>query len=107
MGKFLWIVGAATLVVAVYVVMNQQLGPIATSDNVEDTAAGIGGWGTKQRVTGTGSQLKGKVEQGAGDLLGNQNLSNQGTFDQAAGAVKDAAGKAAGAVSDAVRKLNQ
>lgn len=107
MSKFFWILGAATLAVAAYVVMNQQLGPVASADGVEDAASALGGWGTKQRVTGTGGQLKGKVEQGAGDLLGNSGLSNQGAFDQAAGAVKDAAGKAAGAVSDTVRKLNQ
>lgn len=106
MGKFFWILGAATLAVAAYVVMNQQLGPLVTSDGVEDTASAIGGWGTKQRVTGTGGQLAGKLKGTAGDLLGNNKLASEGAFDQAAGAVKDAAGKAAGAVADAVRKLN-
>lgn len=106
MSKFFWILGAVTLGVAAYVVMNQPLSQFASSDNIEDTASGIDGWGTKQRVTGTGGQLKGKVKQGAGDLLGNDKLSTEGAFDQATGAVKDAAGKAAGAVADAVRKIN-
>lgn len=106
MGKIFWILGAATLAGSVYLVMKQPLGPLVSTDTVEDTAGGIGGWGTRQRVVGTGGQLKGKVKQGAGDLLGDDRLSASGAFDQASGAVQKAAGKAAGAVADAVRKLN-
>lgn len=107
MSKLFWVLGAVTLGVAAYVVMNQPLGQLATTDDVEDTASGIEGWGTRQRVVGTGGQLKGNLKQGAGDLLGNDKLKTEGAFDQAAGAVQDAAGKAAGAVANTVRKLSQ
>lgn len=107
MGKFFWILGAVTLGVAAYAVMNQPLGQLAPTGGMEDTAGKIDGWGTKQRVAGAGGQAKGKVEQTAGNLLGSDKLGTQGAFDQAAGAARDAAGKAAGAVADTVRKLSQ
>ena len=103
MGKFFWILGGTALAIGIYAVMQQQNEELASANG----AKGIDDWGTKQRVAGTGGQLKGKVEGGAGDLLGSEKLANQGAFDQAAGAVQDAAGKAAGAVADAVRGLNK
>ncbi len=105
MGKYVWVLCGATLAASIYLVMKQPLGPTAPVDGSDETIGKLFGWGAKQRVAGTGGQLKGKVEQGAGDLLGNEKLSNEGVFDQIAGTVQDAAGKAANAVADTVRKL--
>lgn len=107
MTKFLWIIGGATLAAAVYVVMNQSVGPLAPADGVEDTAARLGAWGTKQRVTGAGGQVLGRVEQGAANLAGNPDLADQGVFDEAAGAMKNAAGKAAQAVGSTIHEINK
>lgn len=107
MNKFLVILGGATLAVAAYVIMNQQLGITAPADGVDDAGNQAGTWGTKQRGFGIGGQLKGKVEQGAGKLTGNSDLQTQGAFDQAKGAVKDAAGQVAQAVGGTIHDLNK
>ncbi len=104
MNKFLLLVGGTALGVAAYVVLKQ---PVAQpADDVDAAAARIGGWGTKQRVGGVGGQLKGKLEQGAASLTGDPDLGNQGAYDEAAGAVQNAVGKAAHAVESTVRDLN-
>ena len=102
--KYIWILGGAILAVGAWLVVNQQqLAPV----NGVDTAAGnIGASGAKQRAFGTGGQLKGKVEQGAGSLTGDADLNNQGAFDEAKGAVKDAAGKAAQAIGSTLHDVN-
>ena len=98
MGKFLLILGAASLGVAAYVIFSNEGG--LAGDGDFSTEAGA--WGTKQRVTGTGGKLGGKLEKGFGDLTGDPAVQGQGLVDQAVGTVKDAAGQAAHAVSDAV-----
>ena len=107
MSKFLWILGGATLAAAVYVVMNQQLGITAPADGVDEAGNNVGAWGTKQRAYGVGGQAKGKVEQFASKLTGDSDMANQGVWDEAAGAVKDAAGKAAQAVGSTIHELNK
>ena len=106
MSKFLWILGATTLGIAAYVVVSQQIGQTATADGVEDAANKAGAWGTKQRVFGTGGQLKGKLEQGVAGFTGDQDTADKGGFDEATGAVKDAAGQAAQALGSTIHKLN-
>ena len=76
MGKFFWILGGTALAIGVYAVMQQQNEELASANGVKGTAKGIDDWATKQRVAGTGGQLKGKVEGGAGDLLGSDKLAN-------------------------------
>lgn len=53
------------------------------------------------RVEGTGKEVKGNVEEKSGQLLGNQNLAQQGQSDRSAGQAEDAWGK----FKDAVRGL--
>ncbi len=101
MGKFLWFVGLASLGVAAYVVYNDSLG-VRTADGADDLSAQIGNWGTKSRVKGTGGVLGGKIEQGLGSLVGDPAVEGQGALDETVGRVKDAAGQAAHAVSDAI-----
>ncbi len=107
MSKFLWILGGATLAVAAYVVMNQQLGLAAPADGLDEAGNNLGAWGTKQRAFGTGGQLKGKVEQFGANLTGDSDLGDKGVFDEATGAVKDAAGKVAQAVGSTIHDLNK
>ena len=107
MRKLLWLVGSSTLGLAAYVLLNGGAGQTVPADGVDEAASDIGAWGTKQRAFGTGGQLKGKVEQGAADLTGSGDLGAKGTFDEAKGAVKDAAGQAAHAVEQTIHELNK
>ena len=107
MGKFLWILGGATLATAVYLVMNQQLGQPLPVDGVEGAAARAGAWGTKQRATGAGGQLFGKAEQAVGNVTGNPDRTDKGAVDEATGAVKNAVGKVAQAAGQTLHDLNK
>ena len=103
-----WIIAGVSLGLLVYVVANAPSTQYAgASDDVEDAANKTSAWGTKQRVTGTGGNLVGKLKEGAGSLTGDDQLQGEGLVDQAAGAVKDAAGQAAHAVSDTLHDLNK
>jgi uncharacterized protein YjbJ (UPF0337 family) len=103
MNKFMWILGAACLGVAAYVLLNGQQGAgMTTGDAADELGARAGNWGTKNRVKGTGGVLGGKLEQGLGSLTDDKAVKGKGALDEAVGHVKDAAGKAANAVSDAV-----
>jgi uncharacterized protein YjbJ (UPF0337 family) len=53
------------------------------------------------RVEGSGKEMKGNVEEKAGQVLGNQKLESQGRNDQSAGQAQSAWGK----IKDAVREL--
>ncbi len=102
MGKFLWILGAASLGVAAYVILNDRSDPLRTSDGLDEFTGRADLWGAKQRVTGTGGVLGGKVEQGIGRLTDDPAREGEGVLDETVGRVKDAAGQAAHAVTDAV-----
>jgi uncharacterized protein YjbJ (UPF0337 family) len=105
MNKLLWLVGGTALALAVFAILNAP--DPAPADGVDAAAGKLGGWGTKQRLTGAGGQLFGKAEQAVGDVTGNENVSNQGAFDQAAGAVRNAAGQAAQALGSTIHDLNK
>lgn len=103
-----WIIaGSAIAIALVYVVNNAPAPAYATGDpDVEDAARKTSAWGTKNRVTGTGGDLVGKVKEGFGRATGDDELAGEGVADQAVGKVKDVAGQAAHAVSDTIRDLN-
>lgn len=109
MKRLFFLVSTAALGLAAYLILKSPGSNLASAspDDLDTAADHVGGWGAKQRVTGAGSSVAGSVEQAAGDLVGNQHLSNQGAFDQAKGAVKDAAGQVANAVEGAVHDLNR
>ena len=51
---------------------------------------------------GTFDDAKGRLKEAAGDLTDNQDLRNEGKVDKAAGAVKDKVSDAADKVKDAI-----
>ncbi len=103
MSKFMWILGATCLGVAGYLFFTDSLGTQGGSgDELDEFGERVGNWGTKNRVTGTGGQLGGKLKQGVGKLTGDEKLQGEGALDEGVGTVKDAAGKAAHAVKDAI-----
>lgn len=105
MSKFLWLVGGTALALAVYAILNDQ--NQLAGDGVDRAAADVGGWGLKQRVTGTGGGVLGNVKEFTGKVTGDEQLRGEGVFDQATGAVKDAAGKAAEALGSTIHDLNK
>ncbi len=102
MSKFLWILGAASLGVAAYVILSDRSPSFSTGSGLDDFTDQADLWGAKQRVTGTGSVLGGKLEQGFGKLTDDPAREGEGVLDETIGRVKDAAGQAAHAVTDAV-----
>ncbi len=108
MNKFMWILGATCLGVAAYVLLNGSQGAgLAGADDVDEFGDRLSGWGSKNRMKGTGGVLGGKLKQGFGDITGDDRTKGEGVVDEAVGHVKDTAGQAAHAVSDAVSDLNR
>lgn len=107
--KLPWILAGVGIGLAIYVIKNQPAPRYATGTdpNVDDAAAKASGWGAKQRVTGTGGSIVGKVKEGFGRATGDDSTAAEGVVDQAVGAVKDAAGKVAGAVGDTLHDANR
>jgi uncharacterized protein YjbJ (UPF0337 family) len=108
MKQLSWILAGGALAAAVYLLINQTSQPeYATgSGTLEDAAHKTFGWGTKQRATGVGANLVGKVKEGFGRATGNQDLADEGVGDQVAGSLKDAAGKVAHAAAETIHDLN-
>jgi uncharacterized protein YjbJ (UPF0337 family) len=103
-----WVIAGAGVGIAAYVVLNQPGPQYATgNDDVEYAAGRTSFWGSKQRLSGTGRGLAGRVKEGVGRVTGDDQLADQGVADQVAGAVKDTAGQAAQAVGQAIHELNR
>jgi uncharacterized protein YjbJ (UPF0337 family) len=103
-----WIIAGVAIGLAAYVVLNQP-GPqyVAGNDDFEDAAGRTTLWGSKQRLSGTGRGLVGKLKEGVGRVAGDDQLAGDGVVDQVIGGVQDTAGKAAHVVGDAIHELNR
>jgi uncharacterized protein YjbJ (UPF0337 family) len=108
MRAFPWIIAGIGIGVAACVILNPPV-PEDTmvSDDVEHAARRTFGWGTKQRATGAGQQVVGKIKEGFGNITGNDDLAGEGVMDQVAGATRDAAGSVAHAVGETIHDLNR
>jgi uncharacterized protein YjbJ (UPF0337 family) len=103
-----WIIAAAGLGVAAYVLANTPGPEYATgNDDLEDAARRTAGWGSKNRITGSATNLVGKLKEGFGNATGNPDLANQGVADQVAGSVKDVAGAVAQAAGQTIHDFNR
>jgi len=103
-----WILAAVGLGVAAYVVINTPAPEYATgNDDIENAARKTSAWGSKNRITGTGTNLGGKLKEGLGNLTGNDDLANEGVVDQVAGKIKDAAGSVAQAAGQTIHEFNR
>lgn len=56
------------------------------------------------RIKGSAQNIKGKVKEAAGDLMGDSKMKTEGKADQVAGKVKNTIGGAKDAIRDADRK---
>ncbi|MGC1968600.1 MAG: CsbD family protein [Candidatus Acidiferrales bacterium] len=61
----------------------------------------------RQRVTGAGSRLAGKLKEGVGRMTGDDSLAGDGIVDQASGVAKNAAGNVAQALGETIHDLNR
>jgi uncharacterized protein YjbJ (UPF0337 family) len=106
--KLPWILAGIGIGFAAYVLLNARGPEYATgSDTLEDAARGTSKWGSKKRISGGGESLIGKAKEGIGNLVGSDDLANEGIIDQAAGAVKDTAGQVAQAAGQTLHDLNR
>jgi uncharacterized protein YjbJ (UPF0337 family) len=103
-----WVMAGVGAGIAAYIILNQP-GPryAAGDEDVEYAANRTTLWGSKQRLSGTGSGIAGRIKEGVGRMTGDDQLAGEGMADQVAGAVKDTAGKAAHAVGETVHELNR
>ncbi len=76
-------------------------------DGVEVAANRAWAWGTKKRFGGGTDAIVGKVKEAVGTATGNDDLAGEGVLDQAAGKVKDAAGRLGHAVGETIHDLNR
>jgi uncharacterized protein YjbJ (UPF0337 family) len=104
-----WIIAGVTIGAAIAFVINNTPEPAYTTGDpdVEEAARKTSAWGSGKRIGGAGSSLLGKAKEGVGRATGDSQLAGDGLVDQAAGAVKDAAGQVAHGVSDTLRDLNR
>jgi len=103
-----WIIAGAALGVAAVVVLNASSPQHSTGlDGVEDAADRTFRWGSKQRASGAGSSILGKVKEGFGRATGDDDLAGEGIGDQVAGSLKDAAGQVAHAAGQTIHDLNR
>lgn len=108
MKGFTWLIAGVGLAIAAYIVLNQPGPRYATGDDdVEDAAGRTSLWGSKQRLSGTGGRLAGRLKEGLGRATGDDRLAGEGVADQVAGAVKDTAGKVAQAAGETIHDLNR
>jgi uncharacterized protein YjbJ (UPF0337 family) len=103
-----WVIAGVGAGIAAYIVLNQPGPRYATGDDDVEYAAGRATlWGSKQRISGIGGGLAGKLKEGLGRATGNEQLAGDGVTDQLAGAVKETAGKAAQAAGQTIHDLNR
>jgi uncharacterized protein YjbJ (UPF0337 family) len=103
-----WMIAGIGAAIAAYILINQPGPQYATGDDDVEYAAGRATlWGSKQRITGTGSSVAGKLKEGIGRATGDDQLADQGAADQVVGAIKDTAGKVAQATGQTIHDLNR
>ena len=108
MKTFAWLAAGIGVGLAVYLIANGPEFQYATgSDNLEDAARNAAGWGTKQRATGLGGNVVGRVKEGLGNLTGNPDLADEGLGDQIEGNVREGVGKFAQAAGQTLHDLNR
>ena len=108
MKAFPWVVAGVGFGVLAYIILNQPGPQYATgNDDVEYAAGRTTLWGSKQRLSGTGGGIAGKIKEGFGRATGDAQLADEGAADQLVGAIKDPAGKAAQVAGQTIHDLNR
>jgi uncharacterized protein YjbJ (UPF0337 family) len=103
-----WIVaGVGIGAMATYLILNEPGIQSETGwDSVDDAANRTWRWGSRSRLAGAGANVAGKLKEGVGRALGDNDLADEGVVDQTIGAAKNAAGKVAHAAGETLHELN-
>lgn len=103
-----WFAAGIGIGMLIYLVANTPGPQYATgSDTLEDAARSAADWGTKQRVTGAGAGVLGRVKEGLGNVAGNPDLADEGTGDRVTGEIKEGVGSFAQAAGQTLHDLNR
>src|ERR1700743_438439 len=104
-----WILGGMALGAAAAIIILYEPGMQheTGSDNIEDAANQAWRWGPKKRFGGAADRLFGRAKESIGRVTGDDDLAGEGVLDQAAGAVKDTAGRWAHPVAKTIPDLNR
>jgi uncharacterized protein YjbJ (UPF0337 family) len=103
-----WLVAGIGIGFVVYLIANAPGPEYATgSDNVAEAAYNTFGWGVKQRATGFGSNVAGRIKEGLGNLTGDAELADSGLADQVEGNVREGVGRVAQAAGQTLHDLNR
>jgi uncharacterized protein YjbJ (UPF0337 family) len=103
-----WFAAGIGIGLVIYLIANAPGPQYATgSDSLEDAARSAADWGTRQRVTGAGADVLGRMKEGLGNLAGNPDLADEGAGDQVAGNIKEGVGKFAQATGQTLHDLNR
>ena len=80
-----WIVAVAGIGFAGYILFTRSDMEYATGpSDADDAARKAFRWGTKQRASGVGGQMAGRLKEDVGRITGNDDLAGEGIADQAA-----------------------
>jgi uncharacterized protein YjbJ (UPF0337 family) len=104
-----WVIaGVGVGSVLAYFILNSP-GPQAEGgwDSVENAAHNAADWGSRNKISGAGRRVAGKLKQGLGRVVGDDDLAGEGVLDEAAGAIKGAAGDLAQAAGQTIHDLNR
>jgi uncharacterized protein YjbJ (UPF0337 family) len=108
MKSFPWIIAAAGIAAAAYILYNTPGPQYATgNDDIEGAARSTSQWGSKTRLRGAGGKFVGKAKQAFGNATGNPDLADEGVLDQVAGSAKDAVGAVAQAAGQTLHDFNR
>jgi uncharacterized protein YjbJ (UPF0337 family) len=104
-----WIVAGLGLGLAVtYLLFIEPSSQTETGyDDIEDAARKTWSWGTRKRFGGRGDSIVGRIKEGIGRATGDDDLAGEGVLDEAAGAVKDTAGRLGHGVGQTIHDLNR
>jgi uncharacterized protein YjbJ (UPF0337 family) len=104
-----WIVAGLGLGLAVtYLLFIEPSSQTETGyDGIEDAARKTWSWGTRKRFGARGDSIVGHIKEGIGRATGDDDLAGEGVLDQAAGAVKDTAGRLSHGVGQTIHDLNR
>jgi len=104
-----WILAGIGVGVALAYVTLSEPGPQSETgwDSVENAAGGAWRWGSKARLSGAGRNTAGRIKEGLGRVVGDNDLADEGVADQFVGTVKSGAGALAHAVGETVHDLNR
>ena len=103
-----WFAAGIGVGLVIYLIANAPEPEYATgSYTLEDAARSTADWGAKQRVTGAGTEVLGRVKEGLGNLAGDPDLTDEGTGDRLAGNIKEGVGKFAQAAGQTLHDLNR